>query len=270
MGPATGKLAVIAGQGGLPETLANNARQQGHEVIIFAVSGQADAAFSGFDCIDIPLGAIGRTRDLLVEAGCTRMVMAGKIRRPSLAQLKPDAAAVKLLAKAVGRGDDALLRVIAGYFAEAGIETVAPDSFMPRSAMPKGVLAGKLDAELQADIDLGLAVLNALGEHDVGQSIIIQDRRVIAVEAAEGTDAMLARSKALLDRTGPAAVFVKCRKSGQDDRLDVPVVGVETLRSAAAAGVSVLALQADGVMLAAPPETLGMRAADLELTVVGV
>lgn len=270
MGQPVDRLAVIAGQGGLPEALANNARQQGHEVIIFAVSGQADAAFSGFDSIDIPLGAIGRTRDLLVEAGCNRVVMAGKIRRPSLAQLKPDAAAVGLLAKAVGRGDDALLRAIAGYFAEVGIETVAPDSFMPHSAMPKGQLVGNLDPELQVDIDLGVSVLKALGEHDVGQSIIIQDRRVVAVEAAEGTDAMLARSQDLLDRTGPAAIFVKCRKSGQDDRLDVPVVGEETLRRAAAAGVSVLVLQADGVMLAVPPETLGRLAADLNLTVVGI
>ena len=270
MGQTLDKLAIIAGQGSLPETLAKNAREQGHDVIIFTVSGQADAAFAGFDAIDIPLGAIGRTRELLVEAGCTRMVMAGKIRRPSLAQLKPDAAAVKILARAVGRGDDALLRAIAGYFADAGIETVAPDSFMPRATMPKGLLAGKLDPALRADIDLGLAVLNSLGEHDVGQSIIIQDRRVIAVEAAEGTDAMMARSQALLDRTGPAAIFVKCRKSGQDDRLDVPVVGVETLRNAAAAGIAVLALQADGVMLAAAPETICERAAKLKLTVVGV
>jgi DUF1009 family protein len=270
MGQLVGKLAVIAGQGSLPEALANSAREQGHEVIIFTVAGQADAGFSGFETLAIPLGAIGRTRELLVKSGCTRMVMAGKIIRPSLAQLKPDAAAVKLLARAVGRGDDALLRAIADYFAEAGIETIAPDSLMSRAAMPKGALAGTLDPELQPDIDLGVAVLESLGAHDVGQSIIIQDRRVIAVEAAEGTDAMLARAAELLDETGPAAIFVKCRKSGQDERLDVPVVGAETLRLAAAAGIAVLALQADGVMLAAPAGTLGEMAADLNLTVVGI
>lgn len=270
MGPSAGKLAVIAGQGSLPETLANSAREQGHQVIIFAVTGQADAAFSGFETIAIPLGAIGRTRDLLVESGCSHMVMAGKIRRPSLAQLKPDAAAVKLLARAVGRGDDALLRAIADYFAEAGIETIAPDSLMARAAMPKGTLAGRHDPDLQPDIDLGLAVLESLGAHDVGQSIIIQDRRVIAVEAAEGTDAMLARAAVLLDATGPAAIFVKCRKSGQDERLDVPVVGAETLRLAATAGIGVLALQADGVMLAEPVDMLGELAAELQLTVVGI
>ena len=265
-----GKLAVIAGQGSLPQTLADSARHQGHDVVIFAVDGQADAVFSGYQTVVVPLGAIGRTRDLLVENGCTSVVMAGKIRRPSLAQLKPDAAAVKILAKVVGRGDDALLRAIAGYFAEAGIETIAPDRLMTRASMPPGVLAGALDPDMQPDIDLGVAVLSALGDHDVGQSAIIQDQRVIAIEAAEGTDAMLARAAALLDAAAPAAVFVKCRKIGQDDRLDVPVVGVETLRQAAAAGVGVLALQAQAVMLAAAPEELADIAEELKLTVVGI
>lgn len=270
MGRETGRLAVIAGQGHLPESLAASARQQGHDVIVFTVSGQADAAFAGFETVTVPLGAIGRTRDLLVDAGCTQMVMAGKITRPSLAKLKPDAAAVRLLAKAVGRGDDALLRAIADYFAEAGIETIAPDSLMPRSIMPKGPLAGILDPEFQPDIELGIAVLDALGGHDVGQSIIIQNRRVIAIEAAEGTDAMLARAAALLDEAGPAGVLVKCRKTGQDTRLDVPVVGEGTLRRAAAASIGVVALRADGVMLASPPEALARTATELNMTVVGI
>ena len=265
-----GRLAVIAGQGHLPEALATSARDLGRDVTIFAVSGQADADFSGFDRMDIALGAVGRTRDLLVEAGCSQVVMAGKIRRPPLSRLKPDAAAVKLLAKAVGRGDDALLRVIADYFAEVGIETVSPDSLMPRLNMPNGVIAGMLHADRQEDIDRGMAVLAALGAHDVGQSLIIQDRRVIAIEAAEGTDAMLARAAPLLDDAGPSAIFVKCRKSGQDARLDVPVVGADTLHRAAAAGIGILALQADGVMLATPPETLAAIAHELNLTVIGI
>lgn len=265
-----GRLAVIAGQGNIPETLALNARRLGHDVVVFRVMGQADSPYSEFETIDVPLGAIGRTRDLLVEQGCDRVVMAGKIRRPSLAQLKPDAAAVRLLASVVARGDDALLRAIAGYFAEAGIETIAPDNLIPGVRMPKGVIAGACGPESESDIGLGLAVLDALGEHDVGQSIVVQDGRVIAIEAAEGTDEMLSRAAPLLDQGGQAAVFVKCRKSGQDERLDVPVVGDETLRRAAAAGIAVLALQADGVMLACASEEIARLAKDLELTVVGI
>ena len=264
------RLAVIAGQGELPVTLADSAIAMGEDVIIFAVSGQADADFSRFDSHDIALGTIGKTREVMREAGCDRVVMAGKIRRPSLAQLKPDAAAIGLLARAVGRGDDALLRVISDFFAEAGIETLSPDSLMPQAVMPKGVMAGALVSGTQEDIDRGCAVLEALGGHDVGQGVVIQDARVIAIEAAEGTDEMLRRAAPLLDPAAPPAVFVKRRKSGQDTRLDMPVVGSDTLRLAAASGISILALEAGGVLLAGSPDELRELAASLKLMVVGV
>lgn len=264
------RLAVIAGQGRLPEALARHARDQGHDVVVFTIAGQADAGFDDFETCEVPLGAIGATRQRLVDLGCTRIVMAGKIRRPSLADLKPDAAALAILAKAVGRGDDALLRAISGYFAETGIETLAPDSLMPRVRMPRGLLAGDVGASHMADIERGVAVLAALGDHDVGQGVIVQDGRVIAVEAAEGTDAMLARVSSLLDSAAPAAVFVKAPKAGQDLRLDPPVAGAETLRRAAAAGIGIVALKADGVVLADEPDMLRSLAGELRLAVIGI
>ena len=264
------RLAVIAGKGDLPVTLAESASSKGEDVVILAVAGQADADFSSFEVHEVALGAIGKTRDLMREAGCDRVVMAGKITRPTLAKLKPDAAAVGLLARAVGRGDDALLRVISAFFAEAGIETLSPDSLMPQAAMPAGVITGDLDATAQKDIELGIAVLEALGGHDVGQGIVLQDGRVMAVEAAEGTDEMLRRVAPLIDASAPPPVFVKRRKSGQDTRLDMPVIGTDTLRLAAASGITILALEADGVLLAGAPDDLWSLAASLKLTVVGL
>jgi len=264
------RLAVIAGQGELPATLAACARENGVDVMIFAVSGQADADFGQFEAVEVALGAIGKTRDQMRAAGCDRVVMAGKIRRPSLAQLKPDAAAVGLLARVVGRGDDALLRAVSAFFAEAGIETVSPDNLIPQAVMPSGVMAGRLDADRKADIDRGVAVLAALGDHDVGQGVVVQDGRVIAVEAAEGTDAMLRRVADLLDSSAPSAIFVKRRKSGQDVRLDMPVIGGETLRLAAASGIRIVALEADGVLLAGKADGLWQLAESLQVTVVGI
>jgi len=264
------RLAVIAGQGLLPVTLAFQARRQGEDVVVFRISGQADADFSEFDGGEVPLGAVGTTRSRLVEAGCDRVVMAGKIRRPSLAQLKPDAAAVKLLAKSVGRGDDALLRAISDYLAEAGIETLSPDMFIPQAMMPEGPQAGQLDESMRADVDRGVAVLNALGAHDVGQGVVVQDARVIAIEAAEGTDEMLRRVTSILDPSGPPAVFVKLRKTGQDTRLDLPVIGADTIDNASSAGIAVMALEAGGVLLADEPGRLWQLAADRNITVVGI
>ena len=201
------------------------------------------------------------------EAGCDRVVMAGKIRRPSLAQLKPDAAA----ASGAGcRPWRCALRSISSFFAEVGIETLSPDSSMPQAVMPSGVMSGALNEAAEEDIRRGIAVLEALGGHDVGQGVVIQDARVIAVEAAEGTDEMLRRVAPLLDPAAPPAVFVKRRKSGQDARLDMPVIGADTLRIAAAGGVSILALETNGVLLAGAPEDLWALASSLELTVVGL
>ena len=125
--------------------------------------------------------------------------MIGKISRPPLSQLKPDAAAVKLLARAVGRGDDALLRVISDFLAEAGIETVSPEQFLPGAMMPAGIATGMLDDAMGEDVNRGSAVLDALGGHDVGQGVVLQDGRVIAIEGAEGTDGMLRRIAPLID-----------------------------------------------------------------------
>ena len=264
------RLAVIAGKGALPVTLADNARSLGEDVVVLRIAGQADADFSAFEAFEVPLGAVGKARDMIRDAGCNRVVMVGKINRPSLSQLKPDAAAVKLLARAVGRGDDALLRVISDFLAEAGIETVSPEQFLPGAMMPVGITTGSLDKAADECVNRGVAVLDALGTHDVGQGVVLQDGRVIAIEGAEGTDEMLRRIAALIDPAAPPAIFVKRRKSGQDTRLDIPVIGEETLRLAAASGVRVLALEAGGVMLASAPETLWELATDLDLTVVGV
>jgi UDP-2,3-diacylglucosamine hydrolase len=122
---------------------------------------------------------------------------------------------------------------------------------LPHRKMPLGLVAGaKPDVQSMAMIAVGAAILAALGKHDVGQSVIVQNGRVIAIEAAEGSDAMIARTAALLDPDGGIACLVKMRKSAQDSRLDMPVVGCNTILSAANAGLSLLAIEADSVLLA--------------------
>jgi DUF1009 family protein len=268
--PGAERLAVIAGQGDLPVRVAQTARQQGRDVTVFAITGQADADFGDFDVVDVALGTIGDTRARIQAAGCGDVVMVGKVKRPSLAQLRPDSHAVKLLARAVGKGDDALLRVIASFFEEVGINMVSADSLMPGQMMPKGLQAGNLDPAWQADIDCGLAVLAMLGDSDIGQGVVVQDQRVLAVEAAEGTDAMLSRCASLIDAAATPAVFVKCAKIAQDHRLDIPVIGTDTLRAAKAAGILIIACEAEGVLLSDKPTVLWQEAEQLGLAIIGV
>ena len=244
-------LAIIAGKGQLPLDVAAAANAGGFDVLILPIKGQADADFTTYLTMPIRLGAIGETSTIMAQHKIEKMVMVGKVSWPSMAALRPDFDGVKLLGKMMTKGDDNALRHVATYFAKKGVETMAVDAFLPHRKMPLGLVAGaKPDAQSMDAIALGATILAALGTHDVGQSVIVQNGRVIAIEAAEGSDGMIARASALLDPAGGIACLVKMRKSAQDSRLDMPVMGCNTILSAANAGMSLLAIEADSVLLA--------------------
>lgn len=265
------RLAIIAGQGNLPLQVARAADEQGHDVIIFPIDGQADAIFDGFVVQPVRLGAIGQTQRFLNHHKCGQMVMVGKVVWPSLDALRPDAAGMKLLSKLIKRGDDTVLRVISQFFAEHGVETLPVNKFLLGRAMPSGHVAGPiLDDYGDASIEIGASILNKLGACDVGQSVIVQNGRVLAIEAAEGTSAMIARSADFIDMDAGPAVFVKMRKSSQDLRLDTPVVGADTMRTAAAAGINIVAIESGTVMLADDLQKLSDICTEYGMSFVGI
>lgn len=265
------RLAIIAGQGNLPLQVARAADEQGHEVVIFPIQGQADAVFDGFVVQPIKLGAIGHTQGFLSDYDCRQMVMVGKVIWPSLRALRPDAAGMKLLGKLIKRGDDSILRVISQFFAEHGVKTLPVNIFLAGRTMPSGHVAGpSVDDYGQALIDIGVSILDKLGACDVGQSVIVQNGRVLAIEAAEGTSAMLARSESLIDEDAGLAVFVKMQKTGQDHRLDTPFVGAETIRAASVAGIDILAIESGAVMLADDLQKLSDLCTDYGMSFVGI
>lgn len=271
------RLAIIAGKGHLPIDVARTATAEGYDVLLLPIEGQADADFTGYQVSSIRLGGIGKTRSIIKQHGIDQLVMVGKVVWPAIAALRPDFDGIKLLGKMITKGDDNVLRFIAAYFAEKGIETIAPDHFLPDRKMPLGVIyngisadQGALSPEGKGAIACGVSVLNALGTHDVGQSVIVQNGRVIAIEAAEGSDAMIARSKTLLDPDGGVACFVKMAKSAQDLRLDVPVFGGDTVRFAAIAGLSLLAVEAETVLLADDLASIRTICAAHGITLIGI
>ena len=265
------RLAIIAGKGLLPREVAAAATVSGHEVLVLPIDGQADADFSAYQNVPIRLGAISKTRSIMLENGVEELVMVGKVVWPSMATLRPDFDGMKLLGKMITKGDDNALRHVAAYFAEKGIQTIAADMFLPDRKMPSGLIFGTPpDDDGEEAISLGIAVLEALGAHDVGQSVIVQNGRVIAIEAAEGSDDMIVRAKPLLDVDGGVGCLVKMPKSAQDRRLDMPVVGCATIEAAAKAGLSLLAIEADTVLLA--DDLAGIKAAcgAANMTLIGI
>ena len=267
------KLGILAGNGELPSRLIRACRQQDRDFFVIAFEDQTPADLVA----DTPhawvrLGAAGKAVALLRGAGVQEVVMAGSLHRPSIAALRPDLWAAKVLAKAGARawGDDGLLSAIVHELEEGeGFRVVAPESLLPGELATPGSY-GRIspDDQAKSDIARGIVIAQALGRLDVGQGVVVQQGLVLAVEASEGTDAMLARCKNL-SREGPGGVLVKVRKPGQERRVDLPTIGVGTVKAAAAAGLRGIAVEAGGALVI-DREGVAGAADKVGLFVVGV
>jgi len=222
-------------------------------VFIVALRGFAEPAVIGrFPHAIIRMGAAGEILARLREAGCKDLVLVGPVRRPPLMDLRPDATGARIMTR-IGRaafaGDDGLLAAVVRVLGEEGFRVVGAHEILTEAVGPRGQMGQvPADAGALADIERAAAVVRALGTLDVGQGCVVQQGVVLAVEAIEGTDAMLARAGALA-RPGPGGVLVKLVKPGQDRRADLPTIGPATLRAAAAAGLRGIAFEAGGTLL---------------------
>jgi DUF1009 family protein len=259
-----GTLGIIAGGGQMPARLAAAAAASGRPVFVLGLDGHVDrAAISPFPHRVVRLGAGGEALAALRGAGVDELVLIGPVKRPSLLTLMPDAEGAKILAR-IGRaafaGDDGLLAAVIRVLEEEGFRVRGVQEVMAGLAAPEGVLGAVAPtASAEADILRGVAAARLLGAADVGQAVVVQQGIVLAVEAAEGTDALLVRCGALR-REGPPGVLVKLAKPGQEARADLPTVGVRTVEGAAAAGLAGIAVEAGLTLL--PEREATVAAAD--------
>lgn len=247
------RLGIVAGGGSLPERLVEACRSQGRPFFVLAIEGQGDPQrFAGVPCRSVRLGAVGCAFELLHEGGAEEVVFAGAVRRPSLAALRPDGRALRLLAGIGGRlaSDDRLMSaLIEACEREEGFRVVGPEAVLGDVLATEGPL-GRLrpDADEARDIAYGVEVAAALGRLDVGHSVVVQQGVVLGVEAAEGTDALVRRCGALR-RDAAGGVLVKIRKPQQERRADPPVVGLATVEAAAEARLRGIAVEAGGTLV---------------------
>lgn len=257
-----GTLGIIAGGGPMPLRVAAAAQAAGRAVFVVALEGFAEPArFGSYRHAAARIGAAGRILDLLRENGVRDVVLIGTVRRPSFFDLRPDAEGAKLLAR-VGRaafaGDDGLLAAVVRVLGEMGFNVVGAHDVLQQALAPSGLLTRTApDALALSDVARGIDVARKLGQADVGQGCIVQQGLVLAVEAIEGTDAMLRRS-AELRVEGPGGVLVKIVKPGQERRVDLPTLGATTVALAAAAGLRGIAFESGGAMLAERAEAIAL------------
>jgi UDP-2,3-diacylglucosamine hydrolase len=266
------KLAILAGGGTLPARIAAAVRGQRREVFVVAFDGHTDpATVAGLPHLWSRFGAAGTIIRRLHDEGVDEVVFAGPVKRPSFTELLPDWWTTRFLARVGTRalGDDGLLRAVVRELEEEGFRVVGLHEVLKDLLTVAGPVGSLVpDAEAERDIARAAQVARALGALDVGQGAVVQQGLVLAVEAIEGTDAMLARCAGLA-RPGPGGVLVKVKKPNQDRRIDLPTMGVTTIEMAAAAGLRGVALEAGGSLLI-DREAVADAADRLGLFVVGV
>jgi hypothetical protein len=239
------RVGLIAGNGRFPVVFAERARAMGVEVVAVAHRGETAAEIAAVvtELTWIDAGQIGAMIVALKAAGITRVVMAGGITKPRLFEnFKPDERAVALLARIGTIRDDVLLRAVAAELESDGITVVESTLYLGDLVPHAGVLTRRPPSEAEwADVRHGLQAAKAIGRFDIGQSVVIRQGTVVAVEGIEGTDATIRRAGTLV-RGG--FVVVKVCKPTQDMRFDLPAVGLQTVQTLREAGGHVLAIEA--------------------------
>jgi UDP-2,3-diacylglucosamine hydrolase len=274
-GDGSPTLGIIAGAGTLPLHVAQRARTAGRDVFILGFHDLADPGIDAFAHAWVRWGQIGRMLRLLRRHGCGDLVIIGSVRRPKLTSLRVDAGLIRHapeIYRLTRGGDDAVLTRVVRFFEAQGFRVRGAHEIAGDLTAPAGTLTRtQARPEDHRDIEKALAILNALGPHDVGQAAVVARGYALAIEAAEGTDEMLRRCAGLRQwglsyRHG---VVLKMPKPGQELRVDMPAVGPRTVELASDAGLSGLAL-AQGHVLLVEPQQLIATADRLGLFVLGI
>jgi hypothetical protein len=241
------KLGLIAGGGALPLSLAAHCRDQGRPYFVVRLRGFADAALAEHPGAEAGMGEVGRIIALARDAGCDTLCLAGSVGRPDFAALQLDLRGLAMLPGAIAaarQGDESLLRFLTTLLEKEGFAVEGAHEVMGDLALGPGPLGrfGPRDGD-GPDIAKALAVARAIGALDIGQGAVVCDGLVLAVEAQEGTDAMLDRVASLPDalRGQPGrrrGVLAKAPKPMQEERVDLPTIGVATIEGAERAGLA--------------------------------
>lgn len=271
------KLGLIAGGGGLPVEIAQHCERAGRPLFVIKLKGFAEPCLDAYAGATVGLAEIGKCLKALRRAGCQAICLAGNVARPDFRTLTPDLKGLLLLPRvisAAGKGDDALLRLLVGEFEKAGFSVEGAHEVMQDLALPAGPLGRHAPSEADlADVRRALDIARAVGALDIGQAAVVADGLTLAVEAQEGTDALLARVTALpahlKGRPGAGrGVLAKAPKPIQETRVDLPTIGPATVQGAARAGLAGIVGEA-GRLLVLEREAVIEMADDLGLFILG-
>jgi DUF1009 family protein len=243
------RIGLIAGNGRFPFLALQGARSLGHDVTVVAVKEEAfpeleaAAREAGADLHWVSLGHLGKCIKVLKEAGARQAIMAGQVKHARVfSGIIPDLTLLSVLTRLKARNTDALISAVAEVLHDQGIELLDSTTFLePLLALGGRLARREPSVEEQGDFAFGYRMADRIAALDIGQTIVVKDKAVVAVEAMEGTDAVIRRAGEI---AGPGTRIVKVAKPNQDMRFDVPVVGVATIDTMRAAGATALTIDA--------------------------
>jgi DUF1009 family protein len=266
------RLGILAGGGALPARLIEACRLEDREVFVIAVKGQAEQEqIAAAPHAWVRIGALGEAVRLLRANAVEEVVIAGRFHRPSILEMFPDTEMMRFLIEVGAKfaRDDALHTAAVRWGERMGFRIVGPETVDRTLLATEGTYGRHApDEQALSDIERGVEVAKAVGRVDVGQGAIVQQGIVLAVEAVEGTDAMIERA-GKLKRKGPGGVLVKIKKPGQEARVDLPAIGPRTIQNAKAAGLRGIAVEA-GAALVIDRDAVARAADQAGLFVVGI
>jgi len=248
------RIGLIAGNGRFPFLALQGARSLGHDVTVVAVKEEAfpelegAARDAGADLTWVSLGHLGKCIKVLKAAGVRQAIMAGQVKHAKIfSGIIPDLTLLTVLTKLRAKNTDALISAVAEVLRGEGIDLLDSTAFLDPLMAKAGTLSRREPSPDElADLAFGYRMADALAALDVGQTIVVKDKAVVAVEAMEGTDAVIRRAG---DIAGPGTRIVKVAKPNQDMRFDVPVVGVATIEMMRAAGASAISIDAGKTLM---------------------
>ncbi len=265
------RYGLIAGNGRFPLLALESARRLGHDVTAVAIQEEASPEVENLAgrCYWISLGQLSKLIEILKQEGITEIVMAGQVKHAKIfSSIRPDWRLVKLLAALPSKNTDGLIGGVMKVLEEEGIHLRDSTWLLKPLLADAGVMSRRRpDKEEEADIAYGRRVANALSGFDVGQSVAVCERACVAVEAMEGTDAMLRRAAGLVN--GRRLALVKMARRREHLLFDVPVVGVDTIPVMRETGATVLAIEAQRTLMLDKPQMLA-AADEARIAVVGV
>jgi DUF1009 family protein len=272
------KLGLIAGGGTLPVEIAQHCERSGRPLFVVRLKGFAGGDLSDYAGAEVGLAELGKCIKALKRAGCTSICLAGNVARPDFTSLVPDLRGLMLLPKVISaarKGDDALLRLLVSEFEREGFEVEGAHEVMEDLTLPEGPLGAHMpDEAALVDAMRALEVARAIGRLDIGQAAVAAHGLVLAVEAQEGTDAMLARVAELpahlKGRPGAGAgVLAKAPKPIQETRVDLPTIGLATVQGVARAGLAGIIGEAGRLLVLDREATIAL-ADELGVFILGV